>query len=221
MSEQTHRGMAALWIIIIIVLVLGILSFGLWWYWQFYMAPTSTTPNIMTATPPGGSKIDSALVGTWESECLIPAPTNSKWAEKHQFIINADGTAQHTRWSWGAIDCTTLQPEGTIVSKFKLAIPSSGKINLSYTEYNNPGLKNYAESGLTTGNPTLDKYLEDAAKADPKSANATIYDIYKTTATTLEFGHGFRNTLSYGAKSGGSESDRFDTLNNYIVYKKK
>lgn len=210
MKTRTQKGLGAVGIIVIVLFVL-LLVFGAWFFWRFFLSGGSSVnvPSSSTSSP-ASSKIDSALVGKWESDCLVPAPTNSKWAEKHYFEIKADGTATHMRKSWGMIDCTTLQPENTITSQFKLTIPSSGKINLTYTGYNNPEMS--ASGEVTVGNTTY--------KAGSFVGN-TIYDIYSASALSLKFGHGFRNNEAYGGKSGGSEADRFDTLNEYIVYQKK
>ena len=55
-----------------------------------------------------------------------------------------------------------------------------------------------------------------------KESGATSYDIYQISGNTLLFGHGFRgDNLPYGTKFGGSESERIDTLNQFIVYTKK
>lgn len=167
------------------------------------IATNSSPTDNSKSTESVSGKFDKTLVGTWESDCLVPNPEN-KWAEKHQIIIKSDGTATQTRWSWFMNDCTTLQPELIIVSKYKLAVPIAGKINFTYTDYNNP---------------QMSKELQQASKIE---IGATFYDIYKVSGNTLEFGQGFRgDNLPYGAKFGGSEMERIDSLNSYIVYKKK
>lgn len=214
MKFKKSLGAAGVLIIIAAILFVGI---GGFFVYRMYGPGQNDSGNNQNGVVgrlmnPADSSFDQQLVGTWESDCLVPAPENSKWAEKHKFIISKDGTATHTRQSWGMIDCTTLQPENTITSQFKLTIPSSGKINLTYTAYDNP---EYDPSMLES---------IPGMTAPPANANfvgSTIYDIYGVSALTLKFGHGFRNHESYGSKSGGSEADRFDTLNNYIVYRKK
>ncbi len=196
-----HKGLGVVWIIIIILIIFLFLGFGAWWYWTNYMSPSeSSGPTLATAVPSTSGKMDSALVGTWESECLVPAPTNSKYAEKHKFVINANGTAEHWRWTYGMIDCTTLEPASTIHDTFKLTFPGSNKINLSWTAYENSQMSSEQLQSFT-GN--------------------TMYDIYQTNGISLKFGHGFRNSSELTGGSGGSEGDRFTTLNEYIVYKKK
>lgn len=149
------------------------------------------------------SNFDKNLVGTWESECLVPK-LDEKWAQKDQIIIKSDGTAIHTGWNWFMNDCTTLQPENTVVTGYNLSVPLSGKINFTYTAYNNP---------------QMSADLQKTAKIE---IGATFYDIYKVSGNTLEFGQGFRgDNLPYGAKFGGSDAERIDSLNSYIVYKKK
>lgn len=203
-EEQTKKG---IWVTLIIVFVILVIIVGGYFglaailrkvnEGSVIQPTTSGAPNAQTAT---GKFTDQNLVGTWESDCLVPDP-NSKWAEKHKFVILKDGTATHTRLDWELNDCTTLQPTGTITDQFKLTIPSSGKINLTYVSSQNPRMTE-SQAGQFAG--------------------AVIYDIYQVTGSTLEFGHGFRgDNLAYGSKTGGSDSDRFDSLNSFIVYKKK
>lgn len=84
---------------------------------------TSTTPAT-TGT------LDQQLVGTWESACLVPDP-DSPWAEKHQFVFNADGTAVHTRWS-NESGCTPATM--TLTDVYRYQTPAAGQINLIDTE---------------------------------------------------------------------------------------
>lgn len=50
----------------------------------------------------------------------------------------------------------------------------------------------------------------------------TVYDIYKVSGGTLEFGHGFRQDYAGANKiNGDTEANRIDSLNAYLVYKKK
>ena len=162
----------------------------------------STPATNQAVTKPDGN-FDKALVGTWESECLVPKIDN-KWAERHQIVIKSDGAATQTGWSWFMNDCTTLQPENTVVSQYKLNIPASGQINFTYTGYNNPQMSS------------------DLQKTSKIEIGTIFYDIYKVSGNTLEFGQGFRgDNLPYGAKFGGSDAERVDSFNSYIVYKKK
>lgn len=201
MIARNRRGLSALWIIIIIFLVL-IFGFGAWFVWNFVLSGSpSETPALSTATPATSGKIDSTLVGTWESDCLVP-DLGSKWAEQHFFTFNANGTAIHIRKSWLTTDCTTLQPELTITDTFKITIPSTGKINLTWTALDNAQL---ASIGMSAAD-----YI-----------GKTQYDIYKVSGNTLMLGEGFRNDQAYAGPDGMSEAGRFTTLNEYIVYKKK
>ena len=131
-----------------------LLIFIIWAFFRFYgpfggqeeipipgqssSAVTKISPSPssqFTRTSPGqtkGGKVDSALVGTWVSDCLIPDP-NSPWSEKHQFVINSDGTAVHTRWSDDSTnhDCGPRGQPGTLVDNYTITIPETGKINLT------------------------------------------------------------------------------------------
>lgn len=203
---EEKKGSGKSWIAVIgmVTLVLAVI-FGLYLGLAYILRKANnkeagpTTATIGTS----GKITDQNLVGTWESDCLVPDP-ESKWAEKHQIIIKSDGTATQTGWSWFINDCTTLQPENTVISQYKLSIPAAGKINFTYTGYNNPQMS------------------EDLQKTSKISIGATFYDIYKVSGNTLEFGHGFRgDNLPYGSKFGGSDTERIDSLNSYINYKKK
>lgn len=166
-------------------------------------ASSSSSNTNSQSTKSVSGNFDKNLVGTWESECLVPDP-ESKWAQKDQIIIKSDGTATHTGWNWFMNNCTTLQPENTVMTGYNLSIPSSGKINFTYTAYNNP---------------QMSADLQKTAKIE---IGAISYDIYKVSGNTLEFGQGFRgDNLPYGTKFGGSDTERIDSLNSYIVYKKK
>jgi hypothetical protein len=54
-------------------------------------------------------------------------------------------------------------------------------------------------------------------------AEATIYDMYQLSGTTLKFGHGFQAhyPAGYDATQGGTAVNRFHVLNDYIVYTKQ
>lgn len=202
--KQTKKGLAAFWIIIIVFLIL-VLGFGAWWVWRFFLSePTSpipTLPGETATTTTASAKIDSALVGTWESDCLVPDP-NSKWAEQHFFTIKSDSPATHVRKSYFTTDCTTLQPELIITDTFKITIPATGQINLTWTALDNAQLSSIGMSATD--------YI-----------GKTQYDIYKVSGNTLMLGEGFRNNQAYTGPDGMSEANRFTTLNEYIVYKKK
>lgn len=200
MSLEKQFGRS--WIIIpgLIILALGIV-FGLYFGLAYILRKADNAGTGSTATTKTSGKLaDQNLAGTWESDCLVPDP-NSKWAEKHKLIINKDGAATHTRQDWAMNDCASLQPTGTITDQFKLSIPAAGKINLSIVSMENPRMEK-SQANQLAGN--------------------TIYDIYKISGNTLEFGHGFRgDDLAYSGKNGGSETDRFDSLNKFIIYNKK
>lgn len=196
-NKKGKSGFTTTWIVVIILILLFI--FGGFMFWRmFFGFPGSEADKIVeqkllenqnqknSATPSQNaqsSKINAALAGTWVSDCLVP-DSNSPWSEKHQFVINADGTAVHTRWSSSGHNCS---PDTTMIDKYTLTIPAKGQINLSDTE-----------------------------------KGAIIYDIYETDGSALYFGHGFRgDKMAYPATFGDSPSKRINTLNRYIVYRKK
>lgn len=169
----------SLLVVLLVIVILLLIIFFVWWRMFFGFRGTAqpadfgTVPQPTETASPAG-KVDPALVGTWESECLVP-DLNSPWSEKHQFIINADGTAQHTRWSSSGHSCA---PETTMVDKYTISTPSSGKVEFNLQEGTGP----------------------------------IGEDIYQVSGSALMFGHGFRGDhMPYTA----------ETLNQYIVYKKK
>lgn len=204
MSFEKQAGRS--WIMIpgLIILALGIV-FGLYFGLAYVLRKVNneTTGTTATTTKTSGKLADKNLVGTWESECLVPK-LDEKWAEKHQIVIKSDGTATQTGWSWFMNDCTTLQPENTVVSQYNLAVPRNGKINFTYTGYNNPQMS------------------QELQKTSKIAVGAIFYDIYQISNNSLKFGHGTRgDNESWGNKFGGSEAERIDSLNDFIVYKKK
>lgn len=196
-NKKGKSGFVTTWIVVIILILF--FAFGGFLFWRMFFGfpggemdkiveqKLLETQNQKNSTKPvqnsQPSQIDSAMVDTWVSNCLVP-DQNSPWSEKHQFVINADGTAVHTRWSSGGHNCS---PDTTMVDKYTFTIPAKGQINLTDTE-----------------------------------KGATIYDVYETDGSALYFGHGFRgDKMAYPSKFGDSLANRIDTLNKYIVYRKK
>ncbi|HLN18571.1 MAG TPA: hypothetical protein VK255_00185 [Patescibacteria group bacterium] len=192
--KQKYKGVGPIWILFIILGCLAVFAVVVYLFytggnWQEYWE--KNYPGEMRSAPPGGveskkNTVDPRIIGTWESDCLVP-DLHSKWAEQHRIVINADGTAKHTRWSNDASvkgNCKVNSME--LNDDFTYTIPTQGKINFHWI-----------------------------------SAGGNMYDMYEVTASTILFGHGFRGDhAQWGNKSGGSEGDRFDTLNQFINYKK-
>ena len=103
------------------------------------------TDNSQSANNAPDKTTDSSsgqgLIGNWDTGCLVP-DLNSPWAERHTFIINANGTAVHKRYSGNS--CVKLAEDTT--DDLNWVIPSSGRINLSYN------------SGIGTGQTAYDIY---------------------------------------------------------------
>lgn len=49
----------------------------------------------------------------------------------------------------------------------------------------------------------------------------TIYDIYNIKDKKLTFGHGYRGSYEESTKKGDTSANRYNSLNEYIVYEKK
>jgi len=139
---------------VIVGIIILILAVFLFWrfVWPLITSSTNTIPETnntsTTKATIGAGKMDQQLIGTWVSACLIP-DENSPWAEKHQFVISADGTAVHTRWSndTQAKDCAS--PTMTLTNNYKITIPASGQINLYDSEKQGTAYDIYQISGTT------------------------------------------------------------------------
>ena len=113
-------------VIVILFLIYLILAYVVNKIDSKYGANTNTT-NQTTKT--SDSKIDSALVGSWDTGCLVPDP-GSPWAEKHKFVIESNGKAVHTRSSGES--CAGLHSDGD--QNYTITIPASGQINLTSSD---------------------------------------------------------------------------------------
>lgn len=190
MKKLDQKGFGAVEALIIVVVIVLIGAAG--WYVIIkkrkddkQIVPASSAQNSSSPSKESKKIANPELVGTWQTACLVP-DTGSKWAEKHQFVIDG-AKATHTRWSddTGANNCD--KPNTTLVNKYTYTVPASGQINL-----------NDLDNGVT------------------------VFDIYKVEGSTLEFGHGFRVNYSGANKiNGDTEANRIDTLNTYLIYKKK
>ena len=110
-------------VVIIVILVYLILAYVANKIDSKYSTNTNTTSET---TKTSNSKIDSALVASWDTGCLVPDP-NSPWAEEHKFVIGSDGKAVHTRSSGES--CASLHSDGD--QNYTITIPASGQINLT------------------------------------------------------------------------------------------
>ena len=132
--------------------------------------------------------VDSALVASWDTGCLVP-DLNSPWAERHTFTINSNGTANHKRYSGES--CATLSSTPDHDDNMNLTIPSTGKINLSYT------------SGIAAGTTVYDIY---------QVSGSTLYFGHGFCNCTKDLASG---------NFGSSEAKRVTALNTFLAYKKK
>lgn len=112
-------------VIVILILIYLILAYVANKIDSKYVTNTNTTNANSATTKTSDSKIDSALVGSWDTGCLVPDP-NSPWAEEHKFVIEESGKAVHTRLSGES--CAGLQSDGD--QNYTITIPAGGQINL-------------------------------------------------------------------------------------------
>lgn len=125
-------------VIVLIYFVLNILSFfaPIGPLNALLVKVSKKKPEVMTPVPKKGTTeiptkaADSALIGNWESDCLVP-DQKSPWSEKHTFVIEGS-TAIHTRVSndTPSHDCS---PTMTLTDTYEYTIPEKGKINLKDT----------------------------------------------------------------------------------------
>lgn len=141
----------------VIVVIGGLVMFlfvgylGLAYVLRTLDKPVSSSPsqaqggNLQQATK---GTADKNLVGTWETDCLVPK-ANEKWAEKHQFVIEGN-KAIHTRWSdWSGANNCDKKSAMTLVNKYTYTVPASGQINLTDTENGITTFDMYAVNGPT------------------------------------------------------------------------
>lgn len=124
-------------IILIVILGLGVLI-GLYFGVAWILNRANNGGGTGTST---SKTTDSALVGNWDTGCLVPDP-NSPWAERHTFTINSNGTANHKRYAGD--NCGVIKEDHS--DNITFTIPASGQINLTYT------------SGIAAGSTSYDIY---------------------------------------------------------------
>ncbi|MFA6511816.1 MAG: hypothetical protein WCV86_01650 [Patescibacteria group bacterium] len=152
-EEKNAQGLSPVATIIVVVVVLAAAA-GVWLTWRSFsdgendeMSPQ--LENAITAAGEGVAKntntnsgiagnantnegtntsvaTNNTLAGTWISDCLVP-DEGSAWSERHQFVIQTDGTATHTRWA--SYDHTCGAGD-TTVTDYQYTIPQAGQINL-------------------------------------------------------------------------------------------
>lgn len=127
-------------IIGVIVLIFG-LYLGLAWVLRVVNEKYLPEETGSTSKTTASLKVDQALAGTWDTGCLVP-DANSPWAERHTFIINSEGIANHKRYSGNSCEAMAVDNDDNL----NFVIPESGKINLTFT------------SGIAAGTTTYDIY---------------------------------------------------------------
>ena len=163
MEEQKNKKTGLIVVIVLMVIFL-LLILLIYWWWMFGSSfRNSDAGNKSSQTIPESlvnqnnlSPDYQKLIGKWSTACLVPDP-KSPWAEKHDFIFNADGSAQH--WRWSGDSCATISRD-QFAQKYQIEIPATGQINFISTE----GLGNFYDiykiegTGLYFGHGFRDKY---------------------------------------------------------------
>ncbi|MFA6553051.1 MAG: hypothetical protein WCT27_01340 [Patescibacteria group bacterium] len=148
---QPKKSKAVFWFIVVIIL-LFVFSGGLFFMSSFMSNNNTDSPELENAIANAEERFsgntnnqatntsmasndnnntnrvsNASIAGTWTSDCLVP-DQNSPWSEKHRFVISADGTAVHTRWSGSDHNCTVGD---TLVNNYSYTMPQPGQINLT------------------------------------------------------------------------------------------
>ena len=123
------RGISTGGVILMILGILLIIGFGYWGLRSLGVFGKKSNENGTSQKV--SSKMDSKLVGQWDTGCLVPDP-NSPWAERHTFTINADGTANHKRFTGETCPATKNDHD----ENYTLEFPASGQVNFIPTKNN-------------------------------------------------------------------------------------
>lgn len=175
------KGLGVVWIIVIILIVISLAFFA----YRLFIADNSITPDDKTAENTAATKTaDLAgnpeyqkLVGTWETDCLVPDPA-SNWAEKHQFVFDSQGSATHQRQSGD--NCANIKKDDT-TQKYTVEIPQIGKINLIGADEDSESVYDVFKienSVLYFGHGFRDKYPADMINFGATAE--TRYDSFNT-----------------------------------------
>ena len=118
-------------------------------------------------------------------------------------------------------ECLVPDQKSPWAEKHQFAIKSDGTaVHIRWS--NDNSTHNCSNPTMTlTDNYTFKIPASDQIDLYNSKEGETIHDIYKISGNILLFGHGFRNNLVYPKNYGETPSMRIESLNNYIVYKKK
>lgn len=128
--DQKPKKKSNWWKYILVILLVIVIVFGLAWVLGM-INNTHDNNTANTSNIKNGAVKDRNIVGSWDTGCLVP-DTGSPWAERHTFIINSDGTAEHERFVGSSCKNLVKDPD----DEFTYTIPILGKINLKYTSDN-------------------------------------------------------------------------------------
>jgi len=173
-------------VVIVLLLIASFLGFRLFTYPAMLLSNYFDKTGNNSAEVGVSKNVDPALVGNWDTGCLVP-DSNSPWAERHTFTISSNGTANHKRYSGNS--CAAIAEDHN--DNINFTIPSSGKINLTYT------------SGIAAGSTSYDIYK---VSGDTLRFGHGFCNCSKDLATG-----------DYGL----TEATRFSLLNEFLVYKKQ
>lgn len=193
-----HKAIAA-WQIVLIIFIILVVLFGLYlglaWILRLTDKETSSSPSSNQSATKQSSNFDQALVGTWESDCWVPNPSE-KWASQEKVTITKDGIANSTKYSYENNNCTTTQPFNTLTMKFQLETPVTGQVNMKILEATN----------------------EISGSATAGDIGKTIYDIYQVSGNNLKIAFGYRPATG---GDGTTEASRQTSLDGTMNFTKK
>lgn len=185
-NVSQKNGLGIVWIVLIVLIVIGL---GFYAYRLFVNDNTTNSDEKIEENTAATKSIDPAdnpeyqkLVGTWETDCLVPDPDKNE-AEKHQFIFDSQGSVIHQRQSGDS--CATIKVDND-TQKYTAEITQVGKINLIGADEDSDSVYDIFKienDTLYFGHGFRDKYPTDmmnfGATAETRYDSFNTYLAYK------------------------------------------
>lgn len=156
--------------------------------------------------------------GSKTTNTTTPAVTNTAAVVANQAVTAPTTNALVGTW----LSACLVPDQGSAWSEqHQFVIKSDG--TAVYTRWSASDHACTRGSDIATRNYTYTVPATGQINLTDNDAGATIYDMYQITGTTLKFGHGFQAhyPTGYDATQGGTAANRFQVLNDYIVYTKQ
>ena len=149
------------------------------------------------------------------------ANVDKKADEVMKNVAESEGAADPNLVGSWQTACLVPDPNSPWAEKHQFVIEGDKATHTRWSD--DTGANNCDKPNMTL----VDKYTYAVPASGQINFNdtekgTTFYDIYKVSSTSLEFGHGFRQSYAGANKiSGESAANRIDTLNTYLAYTKK